>query len=242
MLNALNDTVQTHTDKINHLESKMADLYSAHNDLVDTFAYQESEIQHLQNKIPGLEDRSRWNNINFRGILESIPPVELTNFLQRLIKTLIPTPSNIKLCIDRAPQIPKPKFLPDTAPRDTLARIPYFYIKKRAMVATKQNLIVPDKFTGILLYVDISQQTKLNQKKLSPLTKDLWNNNIPYKWGFPTKQIVRWNGKTVPIYSVEKGIQLLKQWQLIPMDVQSADPSPLRRLDNEWTSALQLFP
>lgn len=110
------------------------------------------------------------------------------------------------------------------------------------MVATKKNPVVPDKFTGILLYMDSSQQTKLNQKKLSPQTKDLQNNNVPYKWCFPTKRIVTWNEKTVPIYSVKKGILLLKQWQLIHMDVQSADPSSLRRLDNEWTSGLPSFP
>lgn len=64
----------THTNQIQHLESKMRDLYTSHNDLIDAYTDQESEMQHLQNKIADLEDRSRQNNIKFRGIPESIPP------------------------------------------------------------------------------------------------------------------------------------------------------------------------
>lgn len=75
MFAPLNDTVQSHTDKIQQLESKMVDLYSAHNDLVDAYADQESELQCLQNKMADLEDRSRRNNIKFRGIPETIPPM-----------------------------------------------------------------------------------------------------------------------------------------------------------------------
>lgn len=37
MLASLNDTVKTHTTQIQHLESKMMDIYTAHNDLVDAY-------------------------------------------------------------------------------------------------------------------------------------------------------------------------------------------------------------
>lgn len=223
MMAPLSATVQTNSDKIHYLETKMGELYSAHNDLVDAYTDQENENQRLQTKLTDLEDRSRRNNIKFRGIPESVPPNELTNFIQRLMKALLPSLSDIELCIDRAHRIPKPKFLPDTAPRDTLARIHYYHVKERVMAAAKQNPVVPDDFTCISLYTDISQQTAMNRKKLATLTKILQNNSVAYRWGFPTKLLVTWNGKMFPIHSVDKGIQLFKQWQLLPAE---AHPPP----------------
>lgn len=162
--------VQTHTDKIQHLESKRADLYSTHNDLVDAYDDQESGLQRLQNKMAYLEAHLRLNNVKFRGIPESISPNELTNFVQRLMKALIPSLSDIEPCVNRAHHIPKPKFLLDIAPRDTLAHIHYYHVKGCVVVA-KQSLAVPEEFIDISLYTDISQQTAMNRKKLTPLQK-----------------------------------------------------------------------
>lgn len=125
----------------------MVDLYAAHNNLVDACADQKAEIQHLQNNIARLEDHSLQNNTKFRGILESVPAAELTNFLQRLMKALVCTLSNINLCIERAHWITKPKFLLDITTRDTLVRIYYFHVKERVIVAPKQNNVVPHEFT-----------------------------------------------------------------------------------------------
>lgn len=58
MLATLNDKVQSHTDGIQELGTKMVDLYTAHNELVDAYTDQESEILCLWNKIADLEDRS----------------------------------------------------------------------------------------------------------------------------------------------------------------------------------------
>lgn len=87
MFAPLHEIVHTHADKIYHLESKMVDFYSAHNDLVDAHADQESEMQFLQNKLACGAITS--NNIKFRNIPESIPPNKLTNFVQCLMKALI---------------------------------------------------------------------------------------------------------------------------------------------------------
>lgn len=48
MFASLNDTVQTHADKIHHFESKMTDLYTAHNDLVEAYADQQIKLHRLQ--------------------------------------------------------------------------------------------------------------------------------------------------------------------------------------------------
>lgn len=53
MFDSINDTVQMHDNKFQYLESKMADLYTAHNDLVNAYTDQESEMPPLQNKRSG---------------------------------------------------------------------------------------------------------------------------------------------------------------------------------------------
>lgn len=95
------------------------------------------------------------------------------------MKALIPSLSDIELCINRAHHIPKPKFLPDTAPRDTQAHIHYYHVKERVMAVAKQNHVV--QMTSLAYAcIQISQQTAINRKKLATLTKILRNNNITY--------------------------------------------------------------
>lgn len=55
MFDSIIDTDQMHDNKIQHLESKMADLYTAHNDLVNAYTDQEYEMPHHQNKIADLQ-------------------------------------------------------------------------------------------------------------------------------------------------------------------------------------------
>lgn len=68
----------------------------------------------------------------------------------------MPSLSDQELHIDKVQRIPKPKFLPDIAPRDVLAHIHFFYIQDRVMAATKHPDL-PHKFVGMSLYVDLSQ-------------------------------------------------------------------------------------
>lgn len=117
MLVSLNDTVQTHADKIQHMETKMVNLYTAHNNIVDAYADQETELQRMQAKTAKLEDLLRWDNIKCRVIPESVTLADLTNFIQGLMKASILSLSYLGLCIDRANRIPKPKFFTDTAPQ-----------------------------------------------------------------------------------------------------------------------------
>lgn len=150
----------------------------------------------------------------------------------------MPSLSDIELWINRARCIPKPKFLRDTASRYTLACIHYYHVKERFMAAAKQNPVVPDEFTGISLCTDISQQTAMIGKKLATLMKILRNNNVTYRWGFPTKLLVTWSlgMATRSLYRIDKGIQIFKQWHLLLADAQppaSSPPTP-ESLGTEW--------
>lgn len=53
----------------------MGEFSGAHNSLVDAHNHLEDELSSLAEKLADLEDRNRRNNIKFRGIPESIPPL-----------------------------------------------------------------------------------------------------------------------------------------------------------------------
>lgn len=61
------NSLKDHDRSIIHIEDKMGELFTAHNDIIDSF--QEQEIKWLKSKIADLEDSSQRNNIKFRGSL-----------------------------------------------------------------------------------------------------------------------------------------------------------------------------
>lgn len=98
----------------------------AHHVLLDAHDHHQDEIQTNVLKLADLEDRSRRNNIKFRGIPESVSFNELKKYLQQLFATLLPNLSPHDLLIDRAHRIAKPNPLPAETPRAVLARINRF--------------------------------------------------------------------------------------------------------------------
>lgn len=136
----------------------------AHDDLKE-------EAQNIEIKMADLEDRSRQNNIKFRGIAGSIPAAELQSLLQKMIAELLPTVRPHELINDRAHRLPKTAFLPERVPRDVIAKI-RFYIKDQLMYFVRQRNSLPEPYAGISLYADLSQATVLARKNLNMVTKN----------------------------------------------------------------------
>lgn len=65
----------------------MRDFSKAHNELLDAHDHHTEEIHRIKMKLVDLKDRSRRNNIKFRGIPESVEANELTPHVQQLIST-----------------------------------------------------------------------------------------------------------------------------------------------------------
>lgn len=194
----------------------MGDMLSAHNELVDGFADHDDELQLINLKLADLEDRFRWNNIKFRNIPESIQPSDLIQFFQSLMWTFLPDLSTRDMEIDRAHRLPKPYHLPTSTPRDVLALIHFFTVKEKVMYAAKRATRLPDPFTNIALYADLSKTTMENRRQLATITKVLQNHKIPYKWGFPTKLLITHQNKTYAVRTLPMGLTLLRNWHMIP--------------------------
>lgn len=85
------------------IERQMKEFTHAYNEMVDSHADHTEKIQYLNAKVADMKERSRWNNIKFRGIPESIKNSDLVPYL--LILSLSPS----DLLIDRAHRIFKLK-------------------------------------------------------------------------------------------------------------------------------------
>lgn len=72
-------------NRVNHVQHKMAEFSTAHNDLVDANNEKEDELELLRCKMADLEDRSHRNNVKLCRVAKTVPPVELYQFVQQLI-------------------------------------------------------------------------------------------------------------------------------------------------------------
>lgn len=235
MLKPINASVHDLQQRMSHTEHKMEDAFSAHNNLVDAYKEQQNDLQKMAAKLADMEDRSRRNNIKFRGIPESITTNDLQGYIRQLLRTLVPNATDMELTIDRAHRLPKPSFLPDTVPRDVLTRIHYYHIKEEAMRAIRKNPQLTGQFAGIALYTDLSQATIQHRKKLLTITKALRNHNISYRWGTPSKLTVTHLDKTINIFSLEAGLKFLKEWGILPTDKPMENRREPSKLQKEWS-------
>lgn len=133
MMSPTNKQLAEVTNKVTHIESKMAEYCTAQNSIADQVNDHSEEISQLKMKIADLEDRSRRNNLKFRGIPENVSNNNLTHFIQEFIKTLLPLCSERDIEIDRAHRLPRPKSVDPALPRDVIARIHFFNTKEKLL-------------------------------------------------------------------------------------------------------------
>lgn len=225
-------------DRVNHVEQKMGEFSEAHNGLVDAHGTLEEEVSALTAKLADLEDRNRRNNVKFRGVPESVSPAELSSYVQQLLKAVLPTSTTHDLVIDRAHRLPKPKALPDSIPRDVIARIHFFHIKEDLMQTARKMEQLPEPFHKVKLFTDLSQHTIRARQRLAPITSVLRQHRILYRWGFPTKLIISRNGSNLIINSLEDGPPVFKALGIdIPPLAATSTRQVGKKLSKEWASA-----
>lgn len=141
-----------------------------------------------------------------------------------------------EITVDRAHRLAKLPFLPDNVPCDAIAKI-HFYNVKEAQRARWESPL-PKPYNGISSYADLSKHTMQARTKLVSFTKLYLNHNVIYCWGFPAKLLVTWECRNYTLFSVEEGMNLAKQWGLLPTDEQSSPPkASLSRVEPLWETA-----
>ncbi|XP_056398475.1 uncharacterized protein LOC130357419 [Hyla sarda] len=195
--------------RTSHIENKMAELTSSHNEVVDLANGLEDEVAALQLKIADMEDRSRRNNLRA---------------------------STLDLLMDRVHRLPKPKTLPATTPRDVILRLHFYHIKEQLMLVARSSPSLPEEYSGLQLFTDLSAATLARRREFSAGTKALREKGIPYKWGFPVKLIITNKGSKHVVSSPETLLQLCAEWNL-PVDLtaqRSLDIPHAAKIAEEW--------
>ncbi|CAH2324781.1 Hypothetical predicted protein [Pelobates cultripes] len=121
-MDTLRKDVQELGKRTSHVESKMEDFASGYNDLATHVEQIEQKLTATELKLTDLEDRARRNHLRLRGIPESIPE-NLQTYVRGLLHTYVPEIPADMFLIDRVHWLPRPRFLPETAPQDVLMHI-----------------------------------------------------------------------------------------------------------------------
>ncbi|CAH2224099.1 Hypothetical predicted protein [Pelobates cultripes] len=149
-----------------HVEQRLNECADAHNGLTEKVQEYEITMHSLKTKIADLEDRSRRNNIRIRGILETVLPTGLNDYLQDMFQALTPAIHPDQLVVDRVHRLRRPQHLPATAERDVIARIHFFHAKELIMKASR-TAEMPDP------YGNLSAETLQYRKNLAQITTTL---------------------------------------------------------------------
>lgn len=236
-INHLLDRVDSLEHRTDHVEQHLAGATIAHNTTVAIQDEHSEAIQQLRLKMANLEDRSRWNNIKIRGVPEAITPAEVVPYLHQLFRKILPTLMPHDLLVDRAHRIHKPQHLPESLPRDILARVHFFHSKEQIMRPARSLCNLPELFSKITLYNDISAATSQARKAFAPVTSILMEHKITYKWGFPIKLLVTYQRQQVAILTPKDGIKQLHNWGIVP---NPPPTTPLNKrsskISNKWVA------
>ncbi|CAH2221010.1 Hypothetical predicted protein [Pelobates cultripes] len=196
-------------DRTSHLENRTEELCVANNEVVDKIQKLSEENETLKLKVADMEDRSRIQNVRFRGMPDDVSHDALPAYILYTCKSLVPGLPDSAWAFDRMHRFPCPARLSSEVPKDLIVRFHYFAHKESLLAAARKIPTLPDPHQWITLFADLSATTIVKRKEFVTITKTLRNNNVAYRWGYPTKLITWRQGKTQVITDPTEGMKLL---------------------------------
>lgn len=235
VIQPLQGTVQELGGRTSHVENKLGELVKSHNRLLDDHRALQEETEKIKKKMADAEDRNRRNNLKVRGIPESIQQSDLAKYMRDLILHFLPECDKQHLILDRTHRLPKPKGIPEHLPRDVITRVHFFHIKEDFLKAIRMQQPLPNPYSKIQVFPDLSQATLQWRKQLLHVTLALRQQSIQYRWGFPQKLLVHRDGQLFVLHSVKEGEELLSEWQIdLPKQLTIDKNDNLRPISSEW--------
>ncbi|OCT74333.1 hypothetical protein XELAEV_18033301mg [Xenopus laevis] len=198
-------------ERVDHLERRSN---------VHTIALQEDQKQltlcqqqlgQLEAKIEDLENRSGWGNLRVRGGA-------------RDGDRFAPAYEGASLGRPRDPD----------SPRDIILK--FHHVETRDLVLQAAHTTAKDKLPHQMqLYADLAPATLQKRRMMKPVTTQLVNQGVKYKWGYPFSLQFTWKGKHQAITTPEAGLTLLDETGTISASERNSKIS--LRPDPDWTQA-----
>ncbi|CAH2252475.1 Hypothetical predicted protein [Pelobates cultripes] len=142
---------------------------------------------------------------------------------------------------DRMHRLPRPAHLPKEVPKDVIVRFHYFAHKETLLAAARKAPTLPEPHQRIALFADLSAATMEKRRGFITVTKTLRNNNVAYKWGYPTKLIIWRQGRNHIATDPTEGMKLISAWGLWTgtpqLQSKASDNASPRKLQADWQMA-----
>uniref|UniRef100_A0A8C5WK07 Uncharacterized protein n=1 Tax=Leptobrachium leishanense TaxID=445787 RepID=A0A8C5WK07_9ANUR len=159
-----------------------------------------AELSDMKRKLDDLDNRGRRQNVRIRGLPESVITDDIATYVDALFVTLIQDPAITSVPVDRAHRVLRPMPPEGAPPRDVVCRISSGALKERVMsVARTQRQWLLDGHQ-LEFFQDLTPFTLAARKALRPITLQLRQRQIAYRWGFPFALHARTDGITAAIY------------------------------------------
>ncbi|XP_053568734.1 usherin [Bombina bombina] len=194
------------------LERKQDDLVVNQTNLLTYSETLANQMIQLEFKMADIEDRSRRNNIRFRGISETVETTDLHSFLRELFAELVGSPEGLTDTMERAHRALRSQSVPAEKPWHVIVCFHSYIYKDKLMQAAFKRPNLSEKFKDIQLLPDQSAHTLQYRKTFQPITLALRKANIKYRWGHPTNLVVTRNNQSHIISTIPQGMALLTTW------------------------------
>lgn len=139
----------------------------------------------IQLRLEKIEDRSRRNNLRFRGIPEDIGEEALHMVVRNICQKLGISTAPREVEFDRMHRAPRPCSIDLARPRDVIGRL-HRYAHK-VLISRKAWEVGTLNYEGavVKIFPDLSRATLQRRAQLRPLLEKIRLLGGSYRWGYP---------------------------------------------------------
>lgn len=167
--------------------------------------------QRIMDRLLDLENSHRFKNLKFRAIPEKAEDnTELTCFMASWLATELALENGVAPMIERAyRQGSRTNRKNNTNPRDIVVRFADERTRNKILKEANSRGSLTYQRTNISVFPDLSAETLQRRRELKPITANLREAKIPYRWISHYRLSVLHSGKAIQATDMASGCELL---------------------------------
>uniref|UniRef100_H3AB63 L1 transposable element RRM domain-containing protein n=1 Tax=Latimeria chalumnae TaxID=7897 RepID=H3AB63_LATCH len=208
--------------KVSSAESKMGRLGAVTDDHEARLVRVEEELVHqtryvgeLWDRVQGLENRSRRNNIRIIGVPEGVEGngVSGPTMLLSILRDCLPLGASDPIEVERAHRTLGPRPAPDQHPRPIIARLLHFQDRERILRLAREAGELYWRGGKIMIFPDMSRELAAQRKRFTPARRRCMELGLRYALQYPAVLRVTVDGR---LHRFEDPEEALKELNGIP--------------------------
>lgn len=240
-LNAIETDIKDVTTRVEAAEDRINEMEAFNTDARDVLSHSLELQEQLQTRLEDLEARSRRNNIRIHGIEEEAEGDDITDFVERFIKTELALPDT-PLGIQRCHRSLAAKPPHGANPRSIVLCFLEFQIKERVLQSAWKRKDIQYKGKRIFFEQDYTSDILAKRKAYAPIRRALKEKNLRCQTLHPARLHVHLQTGTVIYRDLQEAANDLKGRGVINTETfnqvtKYKDPSGPRMVKSAWQSA-----